>query len=240
MDNGFKVPDQIDPTNSKVNRVKEDSFLETPKVNKAIEIDNMLSDKSDQATNSNFFIYILIFLVVAAVAVTYFVYQNQLADTNLRINNLDSKIIKSNTPVSINSNSQAISDFALPTFGLKILVPSQYSDLTTVTGTTTVFSATPTQAVFLSSKAITKSDINCTASSSVMGGSPLGIISQINGTYPSNINVSSGVLLLQTKSYYIAYMPPTTSCSSNKNTLALINEYRYNLHLNSSTVSLSN
>jgi cell division protein FtsL len=238
MNNGFKTPEPSEQTQQKVEPV-DDSFLEKPKTNTAIEIDNMLSDKSEQSAGSNFFVYILIFVVLAGVVMTYLVFQHKLSDTNSNVSTLSTKVNKINSSNSSINSSLAVTSFLVPNLGIQILVPSNYSDLTTATGSTTDFSNSSTQAIFLSSKNIAEKDNNCKSSSVAMGGAPLGIIAKIDGTYPPVGTVSAGVLLIQTKAYYLAYMPPATTCTTNKATLELINQYRFNLVFNSSTVSLS-
>ncbi|MEI7674579.1 MAG: hypothetical protein WCI60_02490 [bacterium] len=238
MNNGFKTPEPTQQSQQKVEHL-DDSFLDKPKTNTAIDIDNMLSDKSEQSVNSNFFLYILIFFIVAGVVMIYLIFQHKIAATDVNVSTLSTKIDKINNPNSSSSASTTITNFLVPSIGIQILVPSNYSDLTTAIGPSSDFSDNSTQAVFLSSKNITDKDINCKASSAAMGGSPLGIIAKINGTYPPIGTVSAGVLLIQTKSYYIAYMPPATTCTTNKATLELINQYRFNLVFNPSTVSLS-
>ena len=239
MNNGYKTPEPTQQSQQKVEPA-DDSFLDKPKTNTAIEIDNMLSDKSDQSVNSNFFLYIFIFVIAAGLVMTYLVFIGKLGDTNNNVSNLTINVAKINKPALNSVTTAAVTNYLLPSIGVQLLVPNTYSDLTSETGSTSVFSSSSTQAVFLSSKSITNSDAKCSASSVTIGGSPLGIIAKISGNYPSSGSVSAGVLLIQTKTYYIAYMPSTTSCSANQSTISLINQYRFYLSLNPSTVSLSN
>ena len=237
MDDGFKTPDINEQKPEP--KQEENNFLEKPKENKALEIETMLNKDTEIASPSNFITYVLIFLVAAGVISTYLVFQDKLSDTKTSVNNLSNKISKISTSATPITNS-SVNKFVVPELGISILTPSNYSDLNYATGQTGLFSNPSSNAIFLSSKSIANSDEACAASPSSAHGSPLGIIAKINGNYPGqNVN-SSGLLLIQTKSYYIAYLPQQENCSTNPSTKSLINRYLYNLPINSQTVSLTN
>lgn len=238
MNNGFKIPGDV--SGSKVETTKDvDNFVERTAApsTKALEVESMVDDNNIQASKSSLLIYACIFFLFIGLVSSYLFLSDKIKDN---ISKLESMLTVSESTASKGDTmgTLAASSFTINELGIHILTHTGFADLTYANGQSNAFSSSTINAVFLSSKTITNLDKNCQASSSSVGGSPLGIIAQIKGIYPSQSNPKNGLLLVQENDSYLAFMPSTIKCSENVKTNQVVNDYRLNLQLNPETVSV--
>ncbi len=238
MDNGFKIPGDV--STPKVETIEDvDNFVEKTEAPspKALEVESLADDNNIHASNSSLLIYVILFFLFVGLVSSYLFLSDKIKDN---ISKLESMLAVSESTASKGDTmgTEVASTFKISELGIQILTHTGFGDLTYATGQSNTFSANTINAAFISSKTITSLDKNCQASSSSVGGSPLGIIAQIKGEYPNQSNQNNGVLLVQEKDSYIAFMPSTTKCSENVKVNQAVNNYRINLQLNPETVSV--
>ena len=241
MEIGFKVPNDegIKQDNNDDNSFIDETYdasKNKPVSSKALEVESLIGDQKIQGSESRLITYIIIFLLLAGVFISYLFLTNRIKTLEAKTAKLSSAI-NDTSPKTQNSFSDA-KVVKIPSLGVELLTPNKYSDLTFVEGSTNVFSTQTKQAVFISSKTLTDVDSGCQASSTSVNGSSLGVIAKIPGTYPQKFVSNSGILLIQEQDDYIAYMPDSKNCSLSLSVQRLINNYRLNLKINPETVSL--
>jgi len=238
MDNGFKIPGDV--STPKTETVEDvDNFVEKTEASspKALEVESLVDDNNIHASKSSLILYVISFFLLIGLISSYIFLSDKIKDN---ISKLESmlKVSESTASNGDTAGTEVSSIFKINELGVQILTHKGFGDLTYATGQSDAFSSNTINAVFISSKTITNLDKNCQASSSSVGGAPLGIIAQIKGDYPSQSNQKNGVLLVQEKDSYITFMPSAVKCSTNTKAIQAVNDYRLNLQLNPETVSL--
>ncbi len=239
MDNGFKIPDDINTAKTEiiedVDNFVEKSDAPSPKT---LELESLVDDNNIHTSKSSLLLYVISFFLIVGLISSYIFLSDKIKDN---ISKLEAMITVSESTASKGDTKGASvsSLFKVNELGVQLLVRSSFNDLTYVTGASNAFTGTLMNSVFLSSKSITSMDKNCQASSTSTTGSPLGIIAQVKGAYPAQASPKSGVLLVQEQDSYIAFMPSSAKCSTDPRVNQLVNDYRLNLQLNPETTSLA-
>lgn len=104
--------------------------------------------------------------------------------------------------------------FKIPELGIELIVPDSIKDLTYAVFGRGQVNGQPSVSVGLSTTALVNADSGC-----VPGHAPLGTLSKTNGQYPANATASnsSGSLIKQFSTYYIARIGPQSACSGKTN-----------------------
>lgn len=134
-------------------------------------------------------------------------YSQQIADLQKQVSQLKADNSKKAPPA--NQNIIKVKEL-----GIQLTVPDSLKDLTYVTKTGSSDGKITIAATFTTRSLLTK-DTNCTAARG-----PIGTISKVTGTYPTNPTESDGTLIKQFSNFYVSYSHSQSSCSAEGNTTA--------------------
>jgi len=123
----------------------------------------------------------------------------------------------------------------IPELGIEISLPNSLKDLTYAVNNQTPVNGEANISVGLSTVSLANLDPQCATSQS-----PIGILSKTSGQYPVSptIDNTSGVLVEQYSTYYIAFAGSQAACSASTSTQNIQTSDKSELILNSSTVTL--
>lgn len=167
-------------------------------------------------------VLLVILILVVLGAVGYMVYHNDhetktvnTADTSSNKPATTAKTSTSTTSSSSQSSAtSATTVFKIPELGIEVTVPNSIKDIVyKVNSSGTVSTGQQVQSVTLSTQTLTNLDSDCSVNGSAP---PLGTISKTQGQYPSSPDTdnSSGGLVKQFSTYYIAWNSPQAPCGS--------------------------
>jgi hypothetical protein len=130
--------------------------------------------------------------------------------------NDDHKKPLSSTLSTSKTSTPSTSVVKIPQLGIEFTVPNAIKDVVyTVNPSRTLSTGQKVQSVTLSTETITKLSANCSDTGSAP---PLGTISKTTGKYASDPDVAlnnvSGALVKQFPTYYVSYISPQATCSS--------------------------
>lgn len=163
-------------------------------------------------------IALAIIVVVAASYSTYYWQHQKLKTAQSQKTTAEQMITSLNTQVAELQKSTTTPSknvLTVPELGIEVTVPSKLSDMTYAVLNETAVAGHSNTSIGLSTLGLITLDPKCNAAQA-----PLGTLSKTAGKYPAipTINNSSGQLLTQYSTYYLAYEAPQTACSSSTTT----------------------
>jgi len=176
-------------------------------------------------------VVLVLIIVVLLGVVGWFVYKNQKktspSTTTTTSTTTPTSTKTTTTPAPISTQPKDQNVVKLQELGIQITVPDTLKDLTYSSKKSTGNEYSDSTLAYFSTQALTAKDSRCSSSG---GNPPLGWIAKTPGQYPNSPNVdnSSGTLVKQFQTYYIAYRSPGMGCfedtQTNESTIKLMQQ----------------